>query len=119
MNKKYCLVLTILLISVIIISILIPSFNNIFNNKIIEGASEETIQKEITSNLTAINQDKITIQELIQQKNESQESPQDITTTTARLDYTTLENKSLNIQVIILSIILLIIIIAIVLTFTS
>ena len=120
MNKKYCLVLTILLISVIIISILIPSFNNIFNNKIIEGAStstpvsEETIQKEITTNLKAINQDKISIQELIQQKNESVTTPSDITTSTARLDYTTLENKSLNIQVIILSIILLIIVIGII-----
>ena len=125
MNKKYGLVLTILLISVIIISILIPSFNNIFNNKIIEGAStstqesEERIQKEITTNLKAINQDKIIIQESIQQKNESVTTPLDITTSTARLDYTTLENKSLNIQVIIMTSILLIIVIGIIAIFMS
>ena len=73
----------------------------------------------INQNIKKIIIEKEKIENLIQQNNESQNSPLDITTSTARLDYTKLENKSLNIQVILLAILLIIIIIAIISIFMS
>lgn len=130
MNKKLTLGLIILLILIIIIPIFTPILKNIFNNKIIEGATQSTqastpstqgqsIKEQIAQNLNNISDDKQKIQEYIQLRNNATDPNIDITTSTARLDYSSLENKSLHLQIILLSSILLIIIIAIITTYMS
>ena len=131
MNKKLSLGLIILLILIIIIPIFTPILKNIFNNKIIEGATqstqistssltqEQSIKEQIAQNLNNISDDKQKIQEYIQLRNNATDPNIDITTSTARLDYSSLENKSLHLQIILLSSILLIIIIAIIIAYMS
>ena len=129
MNKNLTLGL-ILLLLIILTPILTPILKNIFNNKLIEGATqstqastpstqEQTIEEQIAQNLNNISDDKQKIQEYIQVRNNATDPNTDITTTAARLDYTSIENKSLSLQMIILSSILLIIVIAKIIAYMS
>jgi len=79
----------------------------------------QSIKEQIAQNLNNISDDKQKIQEYIQLRNNATDPNIDITTSTARLDYSSLENKSLHLQIILLSSILLIIIIAIITTYMS
>jgi len=83
------------------------------------SASTSSAYDKIAQNLNNIRDDKQKIQEYIQLRNNATDPNIDITTTAARLDYTSIENKSLSLQMIILSSILLIIVIAIIIAYMS
>ena len=83
------------------------------------SASTSSTYEKIAQNLNNIRDDKQKIQEYIQLRNNATDPNIDITTTAARLDYTSIENKSLSLQMIILSSILLIIVIAIIIAYMS
>ena len=72
------------------------------------STSTETSQASLAKNLEYIEENKYIVQNLINDRNQLIDRPLDTETVNARLDYIKLDNKSINIQMILLSIIVII-----------